>query len=136
MQRAMARHEGALVPNFRLDVSDVDGVSVIEVHGEVDLREAEVLLAAIQDSSGPLVVDLCDCEYMGSPGLVALLNGRMVLQGREQRFIVAYDAEDGMVRRLFQAVGARQILPLYESREEALSAAALTDRRSGVDRRV
>lgn len=131
-----AGRDGRGPPRFRLDITTERGVTVIGVHGEVDLEEAGTLLVAFQTSRTPVLVDLRPCEFLGGSGLVALLNGRMELQTRKQRFVVLCEPETGIVARLFQAVGARQILPLYDDREEALAAAAAADQRSGADRRA
>ena len=121
---------------FRLELRREQDISVIEVHGEVDQPEADALQVAIRTTGRPVVVDLHRCTFMGSAGFVALLAGRMALQEREQRFIVTAPAHEGPVARLFGIVGARQLLPLYESLGDALAAAALRDTRSGVDRRA
>jgi anti-anti-sigma factor len=132
----MSEDEAPVGAAFRLEIDKRKGVTVITVHGDVDHQEAEALQVAIQTTAQPVVVDLRHCTFMGSAGFLALLTGRRALQEREQRFVVTFREDGRAVARLFEIVGARQMLPLYESPDDAVAAAALRDTRSGVDRRA
>ncbi|MET7436949.1 STAS domain-containing protein [Streptomyces sp. NPDC004082] len=49
-----------------------DGTPRLTVSGEIDMSNAGFLAEAIQDSQGPLVVDLTAVEYLDSAGLSVL----------------------------------------------------------------
>ena len=105
------------------------GAPGVAIHGEVDLSAAtalvEALDAAIRDSAGAFVIDLCDCEFFDSSGLSALMRARAML-GRENRAL-AVVCPPGPVRRLFEVTGVAEVLYLYDSREEAAAALVRAD---------
>ena len=102
------------------------GAPGIAVHGEVDVdavpRLVAALDAAIRESTGAFVIDLCDVEFLDSAGLSVLLRARAML-GREDRQL-AVVCPPGPVRRLFEVAGIADLLVLFGSRDDA--AAALT----------
>ncbi|RJQ70161.1 anti-sigma factor antagonist [Pseudonocardiaceae bacterium YIM PH 21723] len=49
-----------------------DGMPVLTLVGEIDLSNTAVLAAALAESSGPLVLDLSQVEYLDSAGLSVL----------------------------------------------------------------
>lgn len=51
-----------------------DGTAVLTVAGEIDMSNTGDLAAAIQDTSGPLVLDLSAVEYLDSAGLSLLFS--------------------------------------------------------------
>jgi anti-anti-sigma factor len=111
---------------FAVHDAGLRGASGVAVHGEVDVAAVPSLVAAldaaIRDSTGAFVIDLCDVEFLDSSGLSALLRARALL-GRDDRGL-AVVCPAGPVRRLFEVTAVADLLFLYGSREEA--AAALT----------
>jgi anti-anti-sigma factor len=101
-----------------LGLGEAPGVAV---RGEVDIAAARALEtaldAAIRDSTGAFVIDLCEVEFLDSSGLSALLRARALL-GREDRAL-AVICPRGPVRRLLELAGAADILVLFDSRDEA-----------------
>jgi len=93
----------------------------VAIRGEVDLQTAgdlvEALDAAIRDSHGVFVIDLCDVEFFDSSGLSALMRARALL-GRENRALVVV-CPPGPVRRLFEVTRVAEVLELHDSREDA-----------------
>ncbi|MFI0240615.1 STAS domain-containing protein [Streptomyces sp. NPDC016845] len=49
-----------------------DGAAVLTAVGEIDMSNAAELAAAIEDTSGALVLDLSGVEYLDSAGLSVL----------------------------------------------------------------
>jgi len=109
---------------FAVDRAGLRGAPGVAVHGEVDVSAVPSLVAAldaaIRDSAGAFVIDLCDVEFLDSSGLSALMRARALL-GREERAL-AVVCPPGPVRRLFEVAGIADVLFLYGSRAEAAAA--------------
>ena len=109
---------------FGVRHAELRGAPGVAVQGEVDVSAVpslvEALDAAIRESAGAFVIDLCDVEFLDSSGLSALMRARALL-GREERAL-AVVCPPGPVRRLFEVVGVADLLFLYGSREEAAAA--------------
>jgi anti-sigma B factor antagonist len=105
---------------FGVERVEVDGAPGVAVRGEVDVSVTTALQhavdAAIRDSVGAFVIDLCDVEFIDSTGLGVILHARAVL-AREGRAL-AIVCLPGSVRRLFDLAGVADLLFLYDSREE------------------
>jgi anti-sigma B factor antagonist len=99
---------------------DVDGAPGLAVTGEVDVSVGPELTraveAAIRDSVGVFVLDLCDVEFLDSSGLGVILRARAML-ARDERAL-AIVCPPGGVRRLFAVAGVAELLVLYDSRED------------------
>jgi anti-sigma B factor antagonist len=110
-------------PAFQVEWAPLSGAPGVAVRGEVDIgtvaKLSEALDEAVRESSGALVVDLCEVVFLGSTGLTALVRARAQL-GREERALVVI-CPPGPVRRLFEVVGIVDLFELFESREEAAS---------------
>ena len=109
---------------FGVEESELGGAPGVAVRGEVDVSAVpalvEALDAAIRDSAGAFVIDLCDVEFLDSSGLSALVRARALL-GREERAL-AVVCPPGPVRRLFEVAAVADLFHLYGSREEAAAA--------------
>jgi anti-sigma B factor antagonist len=114
---------------FGVEIAGLGGAPGVAVHGEVDVSAVpalvEALDAAIRDSSGAFVIDLCDVEFLDSSGLGALMRARALL-GREERSL-AVVCPPGPVRRLLEVAGVIDLLFPYSSREEAAAALVPAD---------
>src|ERR671910_1155028 len=93
--------------------SEVDGVRLLEVFGELDLATAPKLCAVLdgvrRDRVKRLVVDLTGVDFCDSTGLRALIGASTELRVGGGRLAVAA-LPDGAVARLFDMVGARESL--------------------------
>lgn len=49
-----------------------DGTALLEAVGEIDMSNTDALAAALDATTGPLVVDLTGVEYLDSAGLSVL----------------------------------------------------------------
>ena len=107
--------------------SDVEGVRLIEVFGELDLATAPTLCAALDRARLQRVrrfaVDLTGVDFCDSTGLRALLGAATEVRVTGGRLAVAC-VPDGAVARLFQLVGAMESLRVCDSQAEALAAVA------------
>jgi anti-anti-sigma factor len=100
--------------------------TVLAVAGEIDLQTAPALAAAIDEAlaagAAELWVDLTATQFMDSSGLHALVTAHRRIQELNRRLAVI--CRPGQpVRRLFEIVGAADVLPLYDDRAAAHRAA-------------
>jgi anti-sigma B factor antagonist len=121
---AVTRTDGLFSANL-LAVSAGDQLAaVLSVHGEVDLETAprlqEVLLPAIEDGSGPLVIDLSEVAFMDSSGVHVLVDTHRRL-GPQNRRLAIVCREHGQVHRLLALVGLIDALTVHRSRESAVA---------------
>ena len=104
-------------PAFRAERLDVDGIVVIAVEGEVDMVTAPALARVLADAgTQPLVVDLCECEFVDSTGLHLMVDHRDRVPG-----LAIACAPQSAPERLF-TLTMHDRLPVYASREDALAA--------------
>jgi len=115
---------GQVPQAFGIKDTRLRGAPGVAVHGEVDVGSVPALVAAldaaIRESTGAFVIDLCDVEFVDSAGLSVLLRARAML-GREDRQL-AVVCPPGPVRRLFEVAGIADLLILFGSREDAAAA--------------
>jgi anti-anti-sigma factor len=128
------RQHGVDMSGFSVQTATTDGVTVVTVSGDVDIPQAGELQNVLAGLTGPVVVDLAECRFMGSDGLRALLEGRRLGAEREERFVLAVPP-GGMVARLLGAVGGRTIFNVEPDLAGALATASTHDRRYGGERR-
>jgi anti-sigma B factor antagonist len=107
---------------FACDVDSVDGITVVTVHGELDLASAPTLCGEIEatfrDPGARVLVDLTPLQFCDSTGLRALLG--VVREARVhgvQLRIVAPTAAAAV--RALELAGGAEFLPLVPSRDEA-----------------
>jgi anti-anti-sigma factor len=117
---------GFAVPGFSIDDEMHEtGVRVLTVRGELDLATGPVLGQRIRrplfwSDVAKLVVDLSDVTFIDSSGTRALVLSYTHAQALERE--VMFVCPDGSVLRRLHAYGLDLRLPLYESKEAALSA--------------
>jgi anti-sigma B factor antagonist len=108
---------------FAVHESDVDGVRLVEAFGELDLATAPRLCAALDAARihrvKRLVVDLTGVDFCDSTGLRALIGASTEIRVGGGRLAVAC-LPGGAVSRLFDMVGARESLRVFDSQREAL----------------
>ena len=108
-------------PGFEVERAPLAGAPGVIVHGEVDIGTAPELTAALdaalRESRGAFVVDLCDVAFLDSSGVSVLVRARAVL-GREERTL-AIVCPPGPARRVFEVAGIADLLVLFDSREAA-----------------
>ena len=125
-------HRGVLVnedlfresPLLTVRATDVAGVVVLEVEGELDVDTADVVLDALRlgfASEGPAVVaDLTHVSFFGSTGISTLITAHELADQHCKDFHVV--APHRAVKRPLQVTGVADVLVLHDSVDEALSA--------------
>jgi anti-sigma B factor antagonist len=96
---------------------------VLAVSGDIDMVTApefeKHLLSALRERPGTLVVDLGGVDFLGSAGLTALVAAHQEA-GEWTRLRVV--AESSATARPLQLTGLDQEIPVFATRDEALSA--------------
>jgi len=98
-------------------------VTVIELTGELDAytsaRFREVMVEAIEEGGGNLIVSMTDVEYIDSSGLGALVGGLKRSSERNGRIVLV--CTQPQVRKVFEITGLRKVFPIYDAEEDAMS---------------
>jgi anti-sigma B factor antagonist/stage II sporulation protein AA (anti-sigma F factor antagonist) len=100
---------------FEVEESQRDGVTVLTLHGELDLAYSDDLwsrLAALRDRGEPVLLDLDQLEFIDSSGLRVLLQATQASEGGEWDFHVTRGSL--AVARLLQGAGLEGRLPTVE----------------------
>ncbi len=104
--------------------SDADGIRLLEVFGELDLATAPKLCSALDGARAHrvkrLVIDLTGVDFCDSTGLRALLGASTELRVSGGRLAVAC-LPNSPVARLFDIVGARETLRVFDTPSQALA---------------
>ena len=107
--------------------SDVEGVRLLEVFGELDLATAPRLCARLDNARSErvrrLVVDLTGVDFCDSTGLRALMGASTELRHAGGRLALAL-LPGGAVARLFDIAGIRESMPAFDTQAEALASVA------------
>ena len=125
-------HRGVLVnedqsresPLLAVRATDVAGVVVVAVQGEIDVDTADIVLDALRlgfESGAPAVVaDLTEVSFFGSTGISTLITAHELAENHCTVLHVV--APHRAVKRPLQVTGVADVLSLYGSVDEALSA--------------
>ena len=118
---AESASEGA----FRIEEErPAPGVTVLVVQGDADLHAAPQLRdrlgAALDAGSSGIVVDLTKTSFLDSTALGVLLGAVKRLRGGDGRIQLVVPRPE--IRRIFEITLLDQVLPLAETRAEALAA--------------
>ncbi len=102
------------------------GVTVLVVHGDADLHASpefrDRLGAAIDAGDSSIVVDLTKTSFLDSTALGVLLGAVKRLPEGDGRIQLVVSRPE--IRRIFEITLLDQVLPLAETRAEALAAAS------------
>jgi anti-sigma B factor antagonist len=105
-------------------INTVDGVSVVTIHGEVDIANVDELRACLEKAAedrGPgLVVDLSRALYFDSRTIALLADFATRLRVHRQRVALVAPA-DGFAARILQVAGLPLIVPAFQSEADALN---------------
>lgn len=100
-----------------------DGLVVVVVHGEVDIRTApelrDCLGQIIDDGASRVVLDLSDVEFVDSTALSVMVGAhkRLAKQGSPLSVVAGGDA----VRRVLSVTGLARVFTVHDSRADALA---------------
>jgi anti-anti-sigma factor len=114
--------------SFEVGCKELDGVTVIEVRGELDLGTAPQLEALIEEAtsgdSKPLLIDLSDCPFIDSTGIALVVRTWQQQERNGEAAGFALCSADDQVRRLLDITGLISSVPVYGTREEGVTALA------------
>ena len=112
---------------FETTSSEVDGIRVIAVRGELDLSTAPVLedplQAALEGGEAPVLIDLSECEFIDSTGIALIVRAWQELDGDDEspgQLAVANHNEQ--VQRVLEISGLNLSIPIHPTREAGLAA--------------
>jgi len=103
-------------------VEQVEGASIIALQGEHDLSTGPAIEAACDDASGhasSIVFDLADATFIDSTVVGVMVSARRRAVGSGGTVAVVAPA-GGPPARVLTLVGINDVLPLHETREQAL----------------
>jgi anti-sigma B factor antagonist len=113
--------------DLSIDLTSEGPARVVRLGGELDLASAPQLTDALSrldgSSTGRLVIDLSDCEFIDSAGLAAILHGAQELS--EAGGSVRIACPEGNLRDLLRMTAIDQSIPVVATRDEALAALGL-----------
>jgi anti-sigma B factor antagonist len=106
-------------------VRTVDGVSVLDVAGELDLytspRLKEATEAVLAEGQTRLIVNLLETKYLDSTALSILSNALQEIRRSGGNLALVYDQPQ--ITRMFAITGLAEIFPVFSSESEALATA-------------
>ena len=112
---------------FETSSSEVDGVRVVTVRGELDLSTATELEgpleAALDGGETSVLIDLTECEFIDSTGIAMIVRAWQQLDGDKERSgqLVIANRND-QVRRVLEISGLNLSIPIHSSRDAGLAA--------------
>lgn len=109
--------------SFRAVEDSVDEeTQLVEVHGDVDLKNARsfrnALDEASQDAKPRLIVDMSNVPFMDSSGLAALIGAQKAMRAKTRMIVVCPEN----LRRIFEVTRLDSIIEVVGSLPEALVA--------------
>ncbi|HVO55303.1 MAG TPA: STAS domain-containing protein [Solirubrobacterales bacterium] len=111
---------------FQVDATEIDGVRVLAVHGELDLGTAagleQPLEAALDVGSDPLLLDLSACEFIDSTGIALIVRTWQRLDGEGAGSRLAIAIGNDQVQRVLAVSGLGDSIPILPGRDAALAA--------------
>ena len=101
-----------------------DGIVVVVVHGEVDIRTApelrECLAHVLDGDVKRVVLDLADVEFLDSTALSVMVGAHKRLAKTGEPLSVIASTEP--VQRVLSVTGLARVFTVHESRDSALPA--------------
>lgn len=110
--------------DLRLDVSERDGWTVLQIGGEVDVATApklrEQLLALVNKGCYRIVVDLEEVDFIDSTGLGVLIGARkrVGLQEGDMKLVCT----EARIIKVFEITGLNKVFEIHASVNDALTA--------------
>lgn len=108
---------------LRTEVSEIEGWTVVTVHGEIDVATSptlrERLIDLVNDGSARLVLDLEAVDFLDSTGLGTIVSilKRARTHGGDLRLVCT----EARIRRLFEITGLDNAVPLHASLDDAIA---------------
>ncbi len=115
--------------DLRLEVSERDGWSIVDVGGEVDVATAprlrEQLIALVNDQRYHLVVNLEAVDFIDSTGLGVLISGLKRVRTHGGRFSLV--CTEPRILKVFEITGLLAVFNVCGTIEEAIAPEAVAD---------
>ncbi|MBA3283403.1 MAG: STAS domain-containing protein [Acidimicrobiia bacterium] len=109
--------------DLRLDVSEQDGWSVLQVGGEIDVATAprlrEQLLKLVNDQRYSIVVDLEAVDFIDSTGLGVLIGARKRVRLHDGD--VKLICTEPRIVKVFEITGLDQVFQIHPSLDDAVA---------------
>ena len=112
---------------FDISTKVMDGLTVLRVSGDLDATDAPILSWSLSSglaSTGGVVIDLSECDFIDSSGLAAIVEAWRGCNGPESRGGVVLAGPSGQVDRIIRITGLDQSLAIFDGLDEALAALA------------
>jgi anti-anti-sigma factor len=112
---------------FETISSEVEGVRVVAVRGELDLSTAPELEgpleSALEGGNAPVLIDLSECEFIDSTGIAIIVRAWQQLDGDEEHAgeLMIANRND-QVQRVLEISGLNLTIPIHPSRDAGLAA--------------
>ena len=110
--------------NLKVNTRTVDGASIIDLQGEVDVYTAPELKQQIIDlldsGSQRVIVNLQSVDYLDSTALGVLIGGLKRL--RERNGSLDLICPNPRIKRIFEITGLDKIFDIFNTEDEALKA--------------
>ncbi len=112
---------------FETSSSEVDGVRVVAVRGELDLSTAPDLEGPLEEAlaggEASVLIDLTECEFIDSTGIAMIVRAWQQLDGDDERAgkLVISNSND-QVQRVLEISGLNLSISIHPSRESGLAA--------------
>jgi anti-anti-sigma factor len=99
------------------------GLAFVRLHGEHDLTSEAKLQSALARAAAHshVLVDLSDCTFMDSTVIKWLIRAGRAVEARGERLVLAIPPAQRDVARLAQMVHLGEIMPVFESHDDALA---------------
>ena len=103
-----------------------DGVSVIDIHGEVNGFAENILMEAYNQANDnhaqSIILNFSDLEYMNSSG-IGLLVTLLIRTQRQKQRLMAYGLSEHY-HQIFELTRLNEAISIYSNESEALAAAS------------
>ena len=110
---------------MRTKLNMFDSAAVLTVSGRIDANSApafeDILLAAVDEKTGPIIVDMSEVDYVSSAGLNVTLLAAKSLAKTSRQLVVAGVNDD--VADVMRLTGVDKLIVLSASLDAAVDAA-------------
>ena len=108
---------------LRTDVSEIEGWTVVAVHGEIDVATSpslrEQMIDLVSNGATRLVLDLEAVDFLDSTGLGTIVS--VLKRARTHDGDLRLVCTEARIRRLFEITGLDKAVPLHASLDDAIS---------------
>ena len=110
--------------DLRLDVSEQNGWSVVEVGGEIDVATAprlrEQLITLVNEQRYRIIVSLEAVDFIDSTGLGVLISGLKRVRTHDGEFALV--CTEPRILKVFEITGLLAVFPVFGTLDEAVAA--------------